>query len=373
MDMDSSPTPPADKVPALVTIALWPADVLSRHLVSEEPTTRTTALGMALQTGAPVDACVQALVRCVTLSIGDPLAAQMAAAALGGLTPSCATPDVHECMAQLAMPTLSTPVRITAVHAMFRLKCLPQAAHDSVCSLLLDTDSNARKVALLAISPFAREAAASIAKQVAGTSPDRWTSEALHALARSAGDDNHLRSQLEAYVMRNLPSAPLLPTGIAAYGALAQLNPQGPAITALVQVAGDVSNPEPSWVALEALGELGAAAQHAAKSVAQMLLTTDDPAREELLCRTLLRLKPSAKDLPLARILQRVENAPDRACAAHCMLLGLHAKDFAPAAAVVSKRFALASAPLGKILSQVHQALAGTELAEPEVKSAPGP
>ncbi len=368
MAENASQTPPAPSA-----IELWPADVLARHLASDDPMARTVALGMAVQPGAPIDVCIDDLTRCATLSHGDALASQLAATALGCITPARAGPPVHEALAQLAGALHTNPVRVAAAHAMFRLKCLPPAAHEAICSLLLDADGNARKVALLAITPFARDAAASIAKQIAGTSPDRWTSEALHALARSAGEDDRLRSQLEAYVMRNLPSAPLLPTGIAAYGALAHLNPQGPAIAALLQVAGDADNPAPSMAALEALAELGQAAQHTAKAVAHMLLTTEDSAREEALCRTLLRLKPTAKDLPIARVLQRVETAPDRACAAHCMLLGLHAKDLAPAAPVVSKRFALASAPLQKILSQTHKALTGIELTELEAKSASSP
>ncbi len=366
---NTSPTP----LPTVQPIALWPADVLARHLVSEDPMARTVALGMAVQPAAPIEACIDALTRCAALSHGDALASQLAATALGCITPERATPAVHEGLAQLAGPQHGNPVRIAAAHAMFRLKCLPVPAHDAVCALLLDADGNARKVALLAITPFARQAAASIAKQIAGVSPDRWTAEALHALARSAGDDDRLRNQLETYVMRNLSSAPLLPTGIAAYGALAHLNPQGPAMAALVQVAGDASNPAPSLAALEALAELGQATQPTAKAVAQMLLATDEPAREEALCRTLLRLKPAAKDLPVARVLQRVESAPDRACAAHCLLLCLHAKDFAPAAAVVSKRYALAGAPLQKILSQTHQALTGAGLNELQAKSASSP
>ncbi len=357
----------------MARITLWPADVLARHLVSEDAAVRTTALGMALQPGAPLDACMEALVTCAQRCGGDPLASQLAATALGSLSPKGASPAVLDCVCQFVAEGNSMPARIAAAHALFRLACLPAAAHDPVCAMLLDADGNARKVALLAITPFAREAAASIARHVSGVSAERWTSEALHALARSAGKDNDLRSKLEAFVMRSLAGAPLMPTGIAGYGALAQLNPQGAAIGALVQVAADTRDNDKAFAALDALGELGEAAQPQANAVAQMLSATDDPAREEKLCRTLLRLKPGPKDLPMAHVLQRVESAPDRACAAHCMLLCLHPKDFAPAAVVVRKRHALASSALQKVLSQVHKTLVGTELTEIEAKSATSP
>jgi hypothetical protein len=371
--MADTPPSPVENAPPVAAITLWPADVLARHLVSDDPAVRTTALGMALQPGAPIDACVEALVTCAQRSVGDPLASQLAATAMGSLPSKRAIPGVLDSLTQFVGEAHSMPVRIAAAHALFRLASLPAAAHDPVCAMLLDADGNARKVALLAVTPFAREAAASIAKQVAGASPDRWTSEALHALARSAGKDNDMRGKLEAFVMRSLAGAPLMPTGIAGYCALAQLNPQGAAVGALVQVAADTSDNDKAFAALQALSDLGEIAQPAAKAVAQMLPATDDPAREEMLCRTLLRLKPSAKDLPLARVLQRVESAPDRACAAHCMLLCMHPKDFAPAAVVVHKRHAQSSAALQRILSQVHKTLAGVELTELEAESATSP
>jgi predicted nucleic acid-binding protein len=254
------------------------------------------------------------------------------------------------------------PVRIAAAHALFRLACLPAAAQDHLCSMLLDADPNARKVALLAFTPFAKTAAGAIARHVAATDPARWTVEALRALVESAGDDRTSQGKIEAFVMRSLAGAPLVPAGIAGYACLARLNPQGAAIGALVQVAADAANPQASGAALEALGQLGESARPAATRIAQMLAATDDPAREELLCRTLLRLRSPAKDVPIARVLQRVQSAPDRSTAAHCMLLCLHPKEFGQAATVVRQRGLAAGDALQKALAQTYKTLTGTEL-----------
>lgn len=357
-DTARSAPPPA----AATVIALWPVEVLAGHLVSDDPIVRTVALGMAVQPGAPVDGCVGALVTCAQRSSNDALASQLAATALGSLRPPSATEAVQSCLVAFLAPERDMPVRIAAAHALFRLACLPAAAQDSLCSMLLVPDPSARKVALLALSPFAKGAAGAIAPLVAATAPAGWTVEALQALVQSAGQDASSRSKIEDFLMRSLAGAPLVPAGIAGYVALARLNPQGAAIAALVRVAGDATNHDASSAALDALGELGEAARPAAKSLAQMLAATNDPAREELLCRTLVRLRSSPGDVPLARVLQRVQSAPDRSTAAHCMLLCLHPKEFAHAAAIVKQRALAAGDALQKALAQTYKTLTGTEL-----------
>ena len=344
-------------------IALWPVDVLSRHLLSEDPVVRTVALGMAVQPGAPIQDCVDALAGCARLSVNDALASQLAATALGSLPPPSATEGVLACLVTFIADSGEMPVRIAAAHALFRLGRLPGAAHDALCSMLLDPDPNARKVALLAFSPFATSAAGAIARHVAGIQPRGWTVEALQALVKSEGDDTASRGKIEAFVMRSLAGAPLVPAGVAGYALLARLNPQGAAIAALVKVAGDAANQEASSAALEALGELGETARPAARSIAQMLAATDDPAREELLCRTLVRLRSPAGEVPIARVLQRVRSAPDRSTAAHCMLLCLHPREFAQAATIVQQRCLAAGDALQKALAQTYKTLTGTELA----------
>ncbi len=254
------------------------------------------------------------------------------------------------------------PVRIAAVHALFRLGCMPAAGQEPVCAMLFDPDPNARKVALLAINPFARNAAGVIARHVAATTPASWTVESLQALVSSAGDDAGSRSKVEAFVVRSLAGVPLVPAGIAGYACLARLDPRGMAMAALVQVAADAGNPQASGAALEAVGALGQTAQAAAGRIAQMLTATDDPAREELLCRTLVRLRSPVRDVPMARVLQRVQDAPERSTAAHCMLLCLHPKEFAQSALLVRQRFLAAGQALQKTLAQTYKTLTGTEL-----------
>ncbi len=342
-------------------IALWPADVLANRLSSEDPLVRTVALGMAVQPGAPIDKCVEALTACARRSVDDALAAQLAATALGSLPPPSATEAVQSCLAAFIDAGRDMPVRIAAAHALFRLGCLPVTAHDPLCAMLFNADANARKVGLLALSPFAKSAAGTIARHVASARPADWTVEALQALAKSAGDDTTARGKVESFVMRSLTGAPLVPAGIAGYALLARLNPQGVAMAALVRIASDATNREASGAALEALGELGEIARAATRAIAQLLPATDDPAREELLCRTLVRLRPTAKDVPIARVLQRVQSAPDRGAAAHCMLLCLHPKDFSQAAAIVRQRHRAAGDALQKPLAQTYKALTGTE------------
>ncbi|MEO8654591.1 MAG: hypothetical protein ABI409_10755, partial [Ramlibacter sp.] len=74
------------------------------------------------------------------------------------------------------------------------------------------------------------------------------------------------------------------------------------------------------------------------------------------------RLRSPGKDVPIARVLQRVKSAPDRSTAAHCMLLCLHPKEFAQAATVVQQRWLVAGEALQKALAQTYKTLTGSEL-----------
>jgi hypothetical protein len=343
-------------------IRLWPADVLAGHLRSADPLARTVALGMAVLPGAPIDRCVDALVDCAGRSTGDALASQLAATALGSLPAASASDAVQAALARLAGAEHALPVRVAAAHALFRLACMPAAAQAPLSALLFDPDADARRVALLALRPFAPPAAGAIARHVATTPPASWTVEALQALVASAGEDAASRAKVEAFVMRSLAGAPLLPTGVAGYACLAGLSRGGASLAALVRIASDTAEPQAAVAALEAIGTLGEPAQAAAPGLAQVLAATDEPAREELLCRTLVRVRCTARDVPMARVRQRLENSPERSTAAHCMLLCLHPKDFAPAATLVQRRFAGAGEALRKTLAQTFKTLTGTEL-----------
>lgn len=345
-------------------VALWSADVLARHLVSEDPQARIVALGMALQPQAPLPSCAEALTQCAELSVGDPLASQLVAAALGSLPRSLASAPVQERLADLLGSANAMAVRVAAAHALFRLGCLPASAHAALGAMLLDTDTNARKVALLAFTPFAKAAAGAVVGQVAAAEPKQWTLEALQAVVKGASDDSASSTKVEGFVMRSLAGVPLVPAGVAGYAALARLNPGGTAVTALLRIAADTQNADASTAALEALGELGESLKPVAQAaVAQMLTTTDDPPREELLCRTLVRLRPAARDIPLARVLLRVKDGPDRSVAAHCMLLCLHPKEFRQAAPAIAQRHAVAGEALQPALEQAYKTLTGVELA----------
>lgn len=356
-----TPSPTAPAPTAKITV--WPADVLARHLASPEPSARIVALGMANQSGAPIDQCVPALLRCAELSQGDPLALKLVATALGSLAPACSNNAVQACLVALVAEAQERSIRIAAAHAMFRLHCLPMAGADSVCSMLFDADANARKVALLTLTPFAPSAAAAIAGRIAHTPPTGWTTEALFALARSAGTDTVAKNKVQGFVMRSLSGSQLLPTGIAGYAALAQLNPQGNAMAALAQVAGSSGDSDAARAALDALGDLGETARPVARQIANLLVATDDPVQEELLCQTLVRLRPPLRELPAQHIVQRVAGAPDRSAAAHCLLLCLYPKEFQAAAAVVRQRLGVASSALRQILLQVYKTLTGVDLA----------
>lgn len=354
-------------MPPLPAPTLWPADVLAQRLRAPEPEVRLGALGMAVQSGAPLAACREALLHAAQACTGDALAAQLAVSALGSLPPAQAQPEALDWLATQCAPTAPPAVRTAAAHALYRLQALPDAAVPSVQALLLDAEPNARRVALLAFSPFATRHAASLAPFVLQTPPGQWTTELLQALAASAGDDPSARERQGGFLVRILQNAPLLPTALAGYAALARLNPRGPALQALLDAATRAPEAAQRQAALEAVGALGEAAQSAAPVLARLLVAcSGDAAQEESLCRALVRVRARPGDMPLPHIAQRVARGPDRAAAAHCMLLCLHPRACAGAAPTVRERFARSGEALRPALSQTHKMLAGTELTASE-------
>ena len=346
---------------------IWPVEVLAMHLVAADANVRFLALNMAIRPGAPVDGCVDQLVSAADLNATDALALPLVAVALGGITPGRGLVKVHECLAGLAGASHPMPVRMFAAHGLFRHKCMPDSAAQSVASMLLVDDANARKIALLAISPFAARFAAQIAGAVASVTPDKWTSEALGALGKSAENEAAAKKTVEAYVMRSLAGQAIVPTGIAGYVALAQLNSGGPALVALTRIATDSADRLQSSAAIKALVQLGETARPAAKDLAKMLVASDDPEREEELCQALLQIRTDAREIPLQRVIARIGDAPDRSAAAHCMLLCLHPKVFANTAVLVKQRFETASNTLKSVLARTYQTLTGLDLVEADV------
>ena len=341
--------------------AIWPAEKLCRELVSPDALARQTALAMCAQPGAPVDDCIDALVRCAELVGGDAGQLQSVSVVLGGATPARITVPALELISTLTESSYADPVRVFAAHAMMRLKLVPASAFARLASMLVHAEASVRQVALVTLSPVIQQAATAITQLVAALPPERWTTEALTALARSAGDSAAHRKAVEQHIMRALPSAPIIPTGIAGYTALALMQPAGAATVVLAKVAATATDPQHWKAALQALATLGEAGQAAAAELGRALVDMVDPEREEATCRVLAGVRAKEKDVPLPTLIARVQTGPERSAAAHCMLLCLHAKAFAPAA-VVRERYAVASAALRPALSQTHLQLAGTKL-----------
>ena len=341
---------------------IWPAEKLCIELVSVDALARQTALSMCAQPGAPVNVCINALVRCAELVDNDANQLQSVAVALGGATPERLSTAALELLSSLTEARHPDPVRIFATHAMLRLKLVPTSAFGRLAVMLTHEADNVRQIALVTLSLVLKPAAAAITQLAATLPPERWTLEALTALARSAGDAPAHRKAVEQYVMRSLPSAPIIPTGIAGYTALAQMEPGGAATTVLARIAATATDPLHWKAALQALTTLGESGQAAAAELAAALTGMDNPEREEATCRTLTGIRAKEKDLPLPTVIARVQTGPERSAAAHCMLLCLHAKAFAAAANVVRARYVNASAALKPALSQTHLALAGTKL-----------
>jgi hypothetical protein len=107
---------------------------------------------------------------------------------------------------------------------------------------------------------------------------------------------------------------------------------------------------------------LGETAQPAAEGLGQALQSMDEPAREEGFCRTLVSIRAKPQDIPIARVLDRIQNGPERSAAAHCMLLCLHAKQFSRGAAVVGQRYGVASGALKPTLEQTYLTLTGQKI-----------
>lgn len=343
-------------------VSIWPPEQLRVQLVADDPSARHGALVMSVQPGAPVDACIDEITRCAALANDDPAMLAFVAIALGGATPARMNSTALELLSSLIEPKHADHVRIFAAHALYRLKMVPASAFARLSALLLHGETGARQIALCALTLVIKPAAGAITQLVAALPPDRWTIEALTALARSAGDSTENQSVVEQFVMRALPSAAIFPTGIAGYAALAQISPNGAATAALARIASAATDPEHWRAALAALSTLGESAQSAAAELANALVATDSPEREEALCRVLVGVHAKVRDVPLARVLQRIEAGPERSAAAHCMLLALHAKQFAATIKTIRDRYAIASGALKPTLAQAHFALAGTKL-----------
>lgn len=345
--------------------ASWPLDVLQLHLQAADASVRARALAMVLRPDAPLDACVDALLTCATLSEDDATLLPLVAVALGGVatttatTAAATTAKVHDQLARLTDARYPVAARLFAAHGLFRQNCLPAVAIAGVVDLLTVEDAGARKVALLAITSFASTCGAALAATVAALPGERWQTELLTALARSAGGDDLARQRVEDFLLRQLQGQPLVPAGVAGYAALATLNPDGAALPTLTRLATTTTDAAARPAAFAALAALGSGARRAAPELARALSACDDPAQEEALCRALVQIGAEASVLPLDRVQARIASAPDRSAAAHCLLVCMHPKLFATLAPLIAARHVQASAALQAVLAQTHQTLCG--------------
>jgi hypothetical protein len=368
------PVPPeVAALPQLITI--WSADVLKQQLISDREPDRLRALAMCLQPKAPINECVAELHRCVERALENPdypLLWQLCAIALGSLAAESANDTTDALLAKLAVLN-DEGAQTHAAHALFRLQRLPEITHQPIARLLRGKSENLRKVANLCLTAQAQSAAPSIVEVVGKTSPAEWTTEALDALAKSCGDDAQRKQTVEDFLIRGLKDQPLVPVGVAVFTALARMNPNGRGLASLVSVASQKNDRAAADAALTAISQLGRDAKSAGRDLAKLLAATDDPAREEALCRLLVTLETPASELPVARIIDRVATAPDRASAAHCLLLAFHAKQFQAAADMVRQRFDKASAALQRVLAATYKALTGQILDAPKPQSGAQP
>lgn len=354
----SSEVAPIEAQPALAKIEAWPPERMREGLLSENHELRVHALAMTVQPAAQVDECVEAIITCVSLSRDDPIACQLAAVALGNVKLESQKLSAANCLATLSDLGNAPAVRTFAAHGLAQLGQVPPQAWPGLSQMLFVQDSSMRQVALRATTPFAVTGAAFIAQAAAAATPANWTTEGLAALAYSAGNSSDNRLRVEQYVLRSLQGQELMPTGIAGYAALARLNPGGVATSALAKIAASEDNPT-AIAAINALAQIGESGKAAISGLVECLRKTENPEREEAICRALLAMKISPNDVPLPRLLERIEKAPDRAVAAHCLLISLHAKSFAAASRVVAARFHVSGEALQRVLDEVHSQLVG--------------
>ena len=349
----------ADLAAQLVPPELMPHERITQGLVAEDASVRLSALAAALQPNAPIDRWARELVACVDLSRADETLLQLAATAFSTLKTQPAHNVALPCITTLATIENVPPVRLAAAHCFWLYKCVPAQAWPSVSQMVFSTDAGLRKIAFAAALPHAETGAADIAAAAAKVGAAGWTIEGLDLLAASAGKAVSKQRQVEDFVLRTLRGETNISMMVAGYAALARLNPSGPGVAALAQVAGSAPQWSDSMLALTALSQLEQQARAAIPALVKQLVETDDPEREEALCHTLLLLQISDREVPIARVLQRVESGPDKAVAAHCIFLALHSKPFARVAPVVVTRATKSSETLIPLLSAVHEILTG--------------
>jgi hypothetical protein len=347
------PSEPASAVPA---ITIWPEVQLRTTLRDADPEYRRLALAMAVLPEAPVQGCVPELIACARDA--DPAAQHLAAVALGACPPS---QDSARALAGMLSPEHEMKVRIAAAHSLFRIGLIPAYAHAGLAQLLIAEEPPARKIAQMALN-LADPGAATAVAQVVGESPaEKWQIELLATLARFAREAGSSK-KIEDWLLTTLGSAPLLPTGIAGYAALAVMAHGGPGLEALVKVACDAEDLPARVAALDALGNLGEIATPSAARLAGLLRTQNESEFEILVCQTLARVRAPHTALHLPLLIERVTTAEPRIAAAHALLVTLGGKAFASAAPALQGRYLAGPKALNDVMAMAYKALTGQEL-----------
>ena len=340
----------------------WAHERTRAGLTSPDASVRLGALANTVQPDAPVDEWISELVQCVDLSREDATALQVAATALAMIKTDAARPAALDCLVTLATPENAPPVRTMVAQGFWAHKQIPSVAWRSVSDMVFSEDGILRQIAFAAALPHAVAGAQAIATKSAEVGPSGWTAEGIALLAASAGDSVPKQRQVETYVMQALQGEASTSTFVAGYAALARLNPNGVGALALAKLAGAAKTLPDAVLALGALRQLGDLGRPAVSALIEQLVNTDDPEREDELCRTLLELKITEREVPLPRTLERIESGPEKSAIAYCIFLSLHRKAFARTAPIVAKRFTTASDALKLVLGPVYEMLAGQPL-----------
>ncbi len=356
---------PTDAVPLPAAVPeRWSHERIRAELVSADAMNRTHALAQALQPDAPLDSWMPELLRCVELSRGDGTALLLAATLFTQLKTQSAKGAALPCVVSLVAVDSPAPARGMAANALWLYQSVPTEAWPGLAQMVFSVEAGLRKIAFSTALPHAVAGAPWIASIAAQVGAQGWTPEGLDLLAASAGTSDAKKQQIEDYVLRTLKGETNISIMVAGYAALARLNPKGPGVVALTQVVAAAPQWSDSMLALTALSQMGELARAAIPLLVKQLVETDDPEREDALCKALLEMRISDREVPLGHVVQRIESGPDQSVVAHCIFLSLHRKPFARLAPIVAARFAdvSTSEPLKLVLDAVHEMLAGTVL-----------
>ena len=354
-------TPPS--APA-ATHERWPHERVRAGLIDDDATVRLSALAQALAPDTPLDRWMPELLRCVALSKGDGIALLLAATLFTQLKTQSAKDAALPCVAALVAVDSAAEARGMAANALWAFQCVPAEAWPGLAQMVFSPEAGLRKIAFSTALPHAVVGAPWIASAAAAVGAAGWTTEGLDLLAASAGTSKAKQKQVEDFVLRTLKGETSIPVMVAGYAALTRLNPNGSGVLALTQVVVAATQWSDAMLALTALSQMGELARAAIPGLVKLLVTTDEPEREDALCRALLELKIADREVPIARVVQRIESGPDQSVVAHCIFLSLHRKPFARLAPVVAARFVHASTTEGLklVLDAVYEMLTGKTL-----------